>query len=200
VDNCKNIYLAAQETVAITAAWCLMLLASNPEWQDRVRAEILEIWGSQVPDSEMLRKAKLTTMVIQETLRLYPPGIALSREALKDVNIGGIDVPEGVNLWTMVMKLHTDPETWGPDSFSFNPERFANGISAACKVPQSYLPFGFGPRVCLGQNLAMLELKMTLGLVLSNFSLSISPKYIHSPVMKFVIEPKHGINLLIKKL
>ncbi|GFZ20016.1 hypothetical protein Acr_28g0007210 [Actinidia rufa] len=200
VDNCKNIYLAAQETVAITAAWCLMLLASNPEWQERVRAEILEIWGDQVPDSEMLRKAKLTTMVIQETLRLYPPGIALSREALKDVNIGGIDVPQGVNLWTMVMKLHTDPETWGPDSFSFNPERFANGISAACKVPQSYLPFGFGPRVCLGQNLAMLELKITLGLVLSNFSLSISPKYVHSPVMKFVIEPKHGINLLIKKL
>lgn len=141
------------------------------------------------------------TMVIQETLRLYPPGAALSREALKDVNIGGIiDVPEGVNVWTMVTKLHTDPETWGPDSHEFNPERFANGISAACKVPQSYLPFGFGPRVCLGQNLAMLELKVIVGLIVSNFSLSLSPKYVHSPVMKFVIEPKHGINLLVKKL
>ncbi|GFZ01784.1 cytochrome P450, family 714, subfamily A, polypeptide 1 [Actinidia rufa] len=200
VDNCKNIYLAAQETVAITAAWCLVLLASNPEWQARVRAEVIEIWGGQIPDSEMLRKVKQLTMVIQETLRLYPPGVALSREALKDVNIAGIDIPQGVNLWTMVMKLHTDPETWGPDSHNFNPERFANGISAACKVPQSYMPFGFGPRVCLGQNLAMLELKMIVGLLLSNFSLSISPKYVHSPVMKFVIEPKHGINLLIKKL
>ena len=65
VDNCKNIYLAAQETVAITAAWCLMLLASNPEWQDRVRAEILEIWGSQVPDSEMLRKAKMVWPILR---------------------------------------------------------------------------------------------------------------------------------------
>ncbi|KAF7119820.1 hypothetical protein RHSIM_Rhsim13G0057000 [Rhododendron simsii] len=201
VDNCKNIYLAAQETVAITAAWCLVLLASNPEWLARVRAEVVETWGGQIPDSEMLRKVKLMTMVIQETLRLYPPGVALSREALKDVNIGGIiDVPEGVNIWTMVMKLHTDPETWGPDSHEFNPERFANGISAACKVPQSYLPFGFGPRVCLGQNLAMLELKVIVGLIVSNFSLSLSPKYVHSPVMKFVIEPKHGINLLVKKL
>lgn len=140
------------------------------------------------------------TMVIQETLRLYPPGMALSREALTDVNIGGIDVPKGVNLWTMVMKLHTDPDTWGPDSYDFNPERFANGISGACKVPQSYMPFGFGPRVCLGQNLAMLELKMIVGLIVSNFTLSLSPNYVHSPIMKFVIEPKHGINLLVKKL
>ncbi|XP_057461845.1 cytochrome P450 714C2-like [Actinidia eriantha] len=180
VDKCKNIYLAGQGSVANTAAWCLVLLASNAEWQDRVRAEL--------------------TMVIQETLRLHPSGAALSREALKDVNIAGIDIPEGVNLWTMVMKLHTDPEAWGPDSHSFNPKRFANGISAACKVPQSYMPFGFGPRVCLGQTLAMLELKMIVGLLLSNFSLSISPNYVHSPVLKFVIEPKHGINLLIKKL
>lgn len=59
VDNCKNIYLAAQETVAITAAWCLVLLASNPEWQARVRAEVVETWGGQIPDSEMLRKVKL---------------------------------------------------------------------------------------------------------------------------------------------
>ncbi|XP_052200282.1 cytochrome P450 714C2-like [Diospyros lotus] len=201
VDNCKNIYLAAQETVAITASWCLLLLAANPEWQDRVRAEVVDIWGAaRVPDSDMLRKVKLLTMVIQETLRLYPPGVALSREALKDLKIGGMDIPQGVNMWTMVSKLHTDPDIWGPDSYSFKPDRFANGVSGACTLPQSYLPFGFGPRSCLGQNLAMLELKMILGLILTKFTFSVSPKYVHSPVMKLVIEPKHGIHLLMKKL
>ncbi|XAR60844.1 hypothetical protein NMG60_11034368 [Bertholletia excelsa] len=200
IDNCKNIYLAAQGSIAITTAWCLVLLSSNPEWQDRVRAEVLEIWGGKAPDYEMLCKAKQLTMVLQETLRLYPPGHALSREALKDLNIGGILVPKGVNLWTMVAKLHTDPETWGPDSYTFRPERFANGISGACKLPQSYLPFGFGPRICPGQNLALLELKMVVGLLLSNFSFSLSPDYIHAPIMKLVIEPKYGTNLLVKKL
>ncbi|XP_052207737.1 cytochrome P450 714C2-like [Diospyros lotus] len=200
VDNCKNIYSAAQETVAVSASWCLMLLASNPEWQDRVRAEVLQIWGAQIPDFDMLRKAKLLTMVIQETQRLYPLAVAFSREALEDLKIGGIEIPKGVGLWMMVSELHTDPETWGPDSYEFKPDRFANGISGACKLPQSYMPFGFGPRQCLGQNLAMLELKLIIGLVLSNFSFRLSPKYIHSPIMKLTIEPKYGIHLSLKKL
>lgn len=100
----------------------------------------------------------------------------------------------------MVLPLHTDPEIWGSDSYKFNPERFANGISGACKYPFLYMPFGVGPRVCLGQNLAMVELKIVIGLVLSNFCFSISPKYIHSPTLRLVIEPQHGVNLLIKKL
>lgn len=76
-------------------------------------------------------------MVLQEILRLYPSGPALSRETLKDMKIGGVNVPKGVNLWTMVVTMHTDPEIWGPDALKFNPERFANGVSGACKLPHS---------------------------------------------------------------
>uniref|UniRef100_A0A2C9V5Q1 Cytochrome P450 n=2 Tax=Manihot esculenta TaxID=3983 RepID=A0A2C9V5Q1_MANES len=200
VDNSKNIYLAGYETTAVSATWCLMLLASNPEWQDRVRAEVLEICGGGMPDSDMVRKMKLLNMVIHEALRLYPPVPVISREAFKDMKFGNIKVPREVNIWTMVLPLHTDPEIWGSDSYKFNPERFANGISGACKYPFLYMPFGVGPRVCLGQNLAMVELKIVIGLVLSNFCFSISPKYIHSPTLRLVIEPQHGVNLLIKKL
>ncbi|CAI9784770.1 unnamed protein product [Fraxinus pennsylvanica] len=139
-------------------------------------------------------------MVIQETLRLYPPSPTLAREVLTDMKIGEIHVPKGVNLWTMVATLHTDTDIWGPDALKFKPERFEKGIAGACKNHYSYLPFGFGQRVCVGQNLAMVELKILMALILSNFSFDLSPKYVHSPVMRMIIEPKDGVNLLIKQL
>ncbi|KDP45666.1 hypothetical protein JCGZ_17273 [Jatropha curcas] len=200
VDNCKNIYLAGFETTAVAATWTLMLLAANQDWQDRVRAEVLEICGGGMPDYEMVRKMKLLNMVIHESLRLYPPVPIISREAFQDMKFGNINAPKGVNVWTMVTPLHTDPEIWGTDSYNFNPQRFANGIAGACKFPYSYMPFGVGPRVCLGQNLALVELKILIALILCNFSFSLSPKYIHSPVIRLVIEPENGVNLLIKKL
>lgn len=116
VDNCKNIYLAGYETTAVSATWCLMLLASNPEWQERIRSEVLEICKGQIPDYDMIRKMKLLTMAINESLRLYPPVAVVSREALEDMKFGKVKVPKGVNLWTLVTTLHTDPEIWGPDS------------------------------------------------------------------------------------
>ncbi|KAG8633628.1 cytochrome P450 714C2 [Manihot esculenta] len=200
VDNCKTIYLAGFDTTAVSSSWCLMLLALNQQWQDRVRAEIVEICGGGMLNYDMIRKMKLLNMVIQETMRLYPPVSIVAREALNDVKLGNINVPKGVNIWSIVSLLHTDPGTWGPDSYKFNPARFANGITSACKYPFLYMPFGIGPRMCLGQNLAMVELKILMALILSNFSFTISPKYVHSPTFNLVIKPEHGVNLLIKKL
>lgn len=140
------------------------------------------------------------TMVINESLRLYSPVPVVSREALTDMKFGDLKVPEGVNVWTMVLTLHTDPEIWGPDSYSFNPGRFANGITGACKLPHLYMPFGVGPRVCLGQNLALVELKILIAQLLSNFSFTLSPNYIHSPALRLVIEPEHGVDLSVTKL
>ncbi|KAJ6976135.1 5'-3' exonuclease isoform X1 [Populus alba x Populus x berolinensis] len=90
----KSDNIPGYETTAVSATWCLMLLAANQEWQDRVRAEL--------------------NMVIQEALRLYPPVAVVSREAFKEMKFGGITIPKGVNVWTMVLTLHTDPEVWGP--------------------------------------------------------------------------------------
>ncbi|XP_010260749.1 PREDICTED: cytochrome P450 714C2-like [Nelumbo nucifera] len=200
LDNCKNIYFAGLETTAISALWCLILLASHPQWQDRCRAEILEICGGGLPDVDMLRKMKTTTMVVQEVLRLYPPGLFMSREALQDIKLGELLVPKGVNIWLSVHALHRDPELWGPDACNFNPERFANGVAGACKLPQTYLAFGMGPRICAGQNFATIELKIVLAVILSNFSFSLSPKYRHSPVFKIIIQPDDGVNLIVRKV
>ncbi|XP_047339633.1 cytochrome P450 714C2-like [Impatiens glandulifera] len=201
VDNCKNIYLAGYETTAVSAAWCLMLLAADKQWQDRVRAEVVDVChGKNNLDYDSVKKLNQLNMVIHECLRLYPPVAVVSREALKDMKFGDLNVPKGVNLWALVLTLHTDPEIWGPDSLEFKPERFTNGITGACKIPQYYMPFGVGPRVCLGQNLAMVELKILVALIVSNFSFSLSPNYLHSPALNLVIEPGHGVDILVKKL
>jgi cytochrome P450 len=87
-----------------------------------------------------------------------------------------------------------------PDAKEFNPERFANGVSGACKLPHVYMPFGVRSRTYLGQNFAMAELKIILVLLVSNFSFSLSPKYRHSPTLRLVMAPEYGVNLLIKSL
>ncbi|EOY19464.1 Cytochrome P450 [Theobroma cacao] len=200
VDNCKNIYLAGYETSAVTATWTLMLLALYPEWQEKVREEILDICRGELPNADVLLRMKTLTMVINEALRLYPPVSLMTREALEDIKLGNINVPKGVNLWILVVTLHKDPNIWGAEADKFNPERFANGVTGACKFPHVYMPFGTGSHTCLGQYFAMAELKILLSLLLSNFSFSLSPRYRHSPAMNLIMEPQYGVDLLVRKL
>ncbi|CAL5387092.1 unnamed protein product [Camellia sinensis] len=200
VDNCKNVYLAGLESTSNTAAWTLMLLATHPEWQDRACAEVAEVCGESLPNATMLGKMKVLTSVIQEALRLYPPGPFIARETLEDMKFGDLEIPKGVGVWVAVMPLHHDPELWGPNPSKFNPDRFADGIGSACKVPQAYIPFGNGPHICAGQLFAMLELKVVLVLILSKFSFSLDANYVHSPVMENIIRPGHGVNLIMQKL
>ncbi|GLT41697.1 hypothetical protein SLA2020_157410 [Shorea laevis] len=200
VDNCKNIYLSGQGVTPISASWTLLLLAAHPDWQARVRDEVLEVSGGHLPNPDMLRKLKLLGMVIKEAMRLYPAFAFLSREALEDIKLGSIQVPKGTNIWFPILALHRDRFLWGPDADEFCPERFAKGVAGACKVPQLYMPFGAGSYVCAGQHLAMTELKIVTSLLLSKFSFSISPKYQHAPVFRLNIEPEDGVKLLVKRI
>ncbi|KAM3228698.1 hypothetical protein ACQJBY_059981 [Aegilops geniculata] len=179
VDNCKSIYFAGYESTAVTAAWCLMLLGLHPEWQDRVRQEVLDL-----------------TMVIQETLRLYPAGAFVSRMALQELKLGGVHIPKGVNIYIPVSTMHLDPKLWGPDAKEFNPARFSD----ARPQLHSYLPFGAGARTCLGQGFATAELKILISLIISKFALKLSPLYQHSPALKLIVEPEFGVDLTLTKV
>uniref|UniRef100_A0ACD5YTN3 Uncharacterized protein n=1 Tax=Avena sativa TaxID=4498 RepID=A0ACD5YTN3_AVESA len=195
VDNCKNIYFAGYETTAVTAAWCMMLLALHPEWQRRVRDEAREALAGAAPDSASLQKMRQLTMVIQETLRLYPAGSVVSRQALRELCLGGVRVPGGVNIYVPVSTVHLDAGLWGPGAREFDPDRFA-----ARPQLHSYLPFGAGARTCLGQGFAMAELKVLLALILSRFEVALSPAYRHSPALRLVVEPEHGVQVVLKSV
>ncbi|KAL3521344.1 hypothetical protein ACH5RR_019493 [Cinchona calisaya] len=199
VDNCKNIYFAGNESTAVAISWCLMLLALHPEWQDRIRDEIAQVCPDGLIDADSIHKMKMMTMVIHEVMRLYPPGAFVSREALEDIKIGHIVVPKGVCIWSLIATLHRDPEIWGSDANEFKPERFANGISGACKISQVYVPFGLGPRLCLGKNFALVLMKVVISLIISKFSFSLSPKYRHSPAYHAIVEPGQDVQILIQR-
>ncbi|CAN8252235.1 unnamed protein product [Cochlearia groenlandica] len=199
VDNCKSIYFAGHETSAIAVSWCLMLLALNPSWQTKIRDEVLRFCKNGIPDADSISNLKTVTMVIQETLRLYPPAAFVSREALEDTKLGSLMVPKGVCIWTLIPTLHRDPEIWGDDANEFKPERFSEGVSKACKYPQSFVPFGLGTRLCLGKNFGMMELKVLVSLIVSRFSFTLSPSYQHSPVFRMLVEPQHGVIIRVIK-
>ncbi|KAB1217563.1 hypothetical protein CJ030_MR3G002710 [Morella rubra] len=200
VDNCKTIYFAGHEATAVAASWCLMLLALHPEWQARIRREVAQVCPNGLADINSVLQLKTVTIVIHEVLRLYPPAAFVSREALEDTQVGNITVPKGVCLWTLIPTLHRDQNIWGPDANEFKPERFTNGVSKACKFPQAYIPFGLGPRLCLGRNFAMVQLKIVLCLVISKFALSLSPTYRHCPAYRMIVEPGSGVHLLIRRI
>uniref|UniRef100_A0ACD5T9W7 Uncharacterized protein n=1 Tax=Avena sativa TaxID=4498 RepID=A0ACD5T9W7_AVESA len=202
VDNCKNIYFAGHETSAVTATWCLMLLAAHPEWQERARAEVLEVCGgASEPDFDMVARMKTLGMVVQETLRLFPPSSFVVRETFRDMRLGKLQAPKGTYLFVPVSAVHHDKASWGPTASRFDPGRFRDGVAAACKHPQAaFMPFGLGARTCLGQNLAIVEVKTLLAVVLARFAFTLSPDYRHSPAFRLIIEPEFGLRLLIRRV
>lgn len=139
-------------------------------------------------------------MVVQETLRLYPPAAFVAREAFVDTRLGDVVVPKGVCIWTLIPMLHRDAEIWGGDANEFKPERFVNGIAKACKYPQAYLPFGAGPRLCLGKNFALVQLKIIVSMVVSKFRFSLSPDYRHCPSYRMIVEPADGVKIVFQRV
>ena len=140
------------------------------------------------------------SMILYEVLRLYPPLVYFSRSTKNDVKLGDLSLPAGLQVSIPILLIHQDPDIWGDDATEFKPERFAEGVAKATKGQVSFFPFGWGPRVCIGQNFALLEAKLVLSLLLQRFSFQISPAYAHAPVTVFTLHPKHGAHIILQKL
>uniref|UniRef100_A0A0E0C4Y4 Cytochrome P450 n=1 Tax=Oryza meridionalis TaxID=40149 RepID=A0A0E0C4Y4_9ORYZ len=195
IEECKLFYFAGMETTSVLLTWTILLLSMHPEWQDRAREEILGLFGKNKPGYEGLSRLKIVTMILYEVLRLYPPAVTFTRKTYKQMEIGGVIYPASVIVELPVLLIHHDPNIWGSDAHEFKPDRFAEGISKASKNPGAFLPFGWGPRICIGQNFALLEAKMALCMILQCFKLELMPSYTHAPYSMVTLRPMHAMVL-----
>jgi cytochrome P450 len=200
MDECKTFFFGGQESTANLLTWAVFLLAINPEWQEVLRKEVLSFCGTHIPDANMLSRMKSMTMVLNETLRLYPPATMIIRHACKEMKLGQFSLPKGASLTLPILAMQHDEKLWGPDAKLFNPERFAEGTSRAAIHPNAFIPFSLGPRNCVGQNFSMLEAKTVLAMILQRFSFSLSPLYKHSPNYIITLEPKNGMQIIFKNI
>lgn len=120
----------------------------------------------------------------------------IQREASKRVKLAQLDIPAGTQIFIPITAIHQDTDVWGADAHEFNPSRFINSRRHLA----SYFPLGLGPRICVGQNLAIVELKIVLAMIISHYSFTLSPTYVHAPTLLVTLQPQYGAQLLMRRV
>ncbi|KAL6186718.1 hypothetical protein ACLB2K_042837 [Fragaria x ananassa] len=198
VDECKSFYFAGQETVNTLLAWTVFLLAHHTEWQEEARKEVLEIFGKETPNPNDLSKLKTMSMIINETLRLYSPILYVTRNIERKVKLGNLVVPADVELLIPFLAIHHDLQFWGEDAHLFKTERFSEGVAKATNNNMAtFLPFGMGPRNCVGLHFGTTEAKIALSMILQRYSFTLSPGYVHAPSRQLALRPRHGVQVML---
>ena len=178
VDNLLTFYLAGHETTAKALTWTLYLLARYPEWQQRVRDD-----------------ASLAEAVVKEAMRLYPPVPIMSRQPARDVELGGHAVAAGATVLIPIYAIHRHAARWScPDEF--DPGRFATGAEE--RIPRyQYMPFGAGPRICIGMSFALMEAAAIVSTILRRARLEPSGEPEPYPLAGVTLMPHKGLRLRI---
>ncbi|KAH7572358.1 hypothetical protein JRO89_XS04G0243300 [Xanthoceras sorbifolium] len=201
VEECKSFFFAGKQTTSNLLTWTTVLLAMHPQWQVLARDELLRVCGARdIPTKDDVVKLKTLSMIVNESLRLYPPIIATIRRARADAELGGYKIPSGTEILIPILAVHHDQAIWGSDANEFNPARFSEGVARAAKHPVGFIPFGLGVRTCIGQNLAILQTKLALAIILQRFSFRLAPTYQHAPTVLMLLYPQYGAPIIFQQL
>jgi cytochrome P450 len=194
-DQLVTLYLAGHETTSHALTWTWSLLSRNPEARERLHAELASVLGGRAPTWDDLPSLPYTEQVVLEAMRLYPPAFVVARQATTDTEIGGYDVPAGAEVVIWIFHTHRDAR-WYPSPLAFLPERHA-AEEVATRPRLAYLPFGAGPRACIGAQFSLLEARLVLATLAQRFVLDGVPG--HKIAMKpgVTLMPKGGMPMQI---
>jgi cytochrome P450 len=193
LSESMQLLVAGHETSSNALSWILYLLSSRPDCLERLRNEFDSVLGGAPLSYSDVPKFEFGAQVIQEALRLYPPFWMVDREALADDQIGDVAIPRGSTVVVFVYGAHHAPRYWeNPESF--DPERFTKAKEKT-HTPFTYLPFGAGPRGCIGGNYAMLQILMILGTLLRKYDFQLAPGQTIEARPMVILRPKDGIRM-----
>jgi cytochrome P450 len=167
-DEILTLFVAGHETSATSLSWILILLSQNPEWMKKCKQEVNEVLGNRFPNLEDMMKLPILKRVIDEALRLYPPAWIVGRKALEDDELLGYHVKKGYNVIICVYQIHRHPDFWEKPN-EFDPDRFLPERSVN-RHKYAYFPFGGGPRMCIGNNFALMEMNIILAMMLQRYT------------------------------
>ncbi len=192
-DNLLAFIVAGHETTALALSWALYLVAFDPVVQDRARAEAQAALQGRIAGADDVANLAYIRQIIDEALRLYPPAAILGRTAMADDTLCGRTIRKGETVMLPIYALHRNHLLWDrPDAF--DPDRFAPGKKP---VRYSYLPFGEGPRICIGAAFALMEAVIILATLLARFRFERVPGVNPEPVLLITLRPKGGVRLRV---
>ncbi|MFY9642497.1 MAG: cytochrome P450 [Rhodomicrobium sp.] len=198
VDNLLTLLEAGHETTAKALTWTLYLLARAPEWQSAARAEVKRVAGTETITAAHLLLLPIVHQVLKESMRLYPPAPAITRTFTGPLTIGGVKFNPGDNAIFPVFCIHRHRRLWtNPDCF--DPTRFAADLEKTYPRMQ-YMPFGAGPRICLGSAFAMTEAAVLLAAFLRDAAFDWDGKHEPEPISRITLRPRGGMRLHVNVL
>jgi cytochrome P450 len=197
VDQVAMLFLAGHETSASALSWASYLLANSPEIQERMHAEIQEVLGDRAPVAGDMKRLTLTWNVFKEALRLFPPVGFIAREADKACPMRDKQVPKGATIVLAPWLIQRHRALWeSPDAF--DPDRYA-GDGSRESLKQAYLPFGMGPRVCMGAAFALQEAALILSTMVRHYRIEPVAGHVPMPVGRLTIRSATGLPLILRR-
>jgi cytochrome P450 len=196
-DEAMTLFLAGHETTALALSWTWLLLSRHPEVERKLVEEWATVLGDRPATVDDWQRLPYTEQVVQESMRLYPPAYVVGREALVDLEIAGYPVRRGVTLLMPEWAVHRDPRCWSEPE-AFRPERW--GTDAVKRLPKfAYFPFGGGPRLCIGNLFAMMEMVLVLATLGRRYRLAIDPQATIEPEATFTLRPRTAMPARIER-
>lgn len=193
-DEILILFVAGHETTANAMSWIMYLLDQHPEINAKVLAEVNKLLeGKTELAFEDVKGLSYTKQVINEAMRLYPPAWATDRLALGDDEIGGYPIKKGDSLFLFIYGVHHHPDYW-PNPEQFNPDRFAPG-NLSPEQKNAYLPFGGGPRLCIGNNFALMEMQLLVAKLVKRYQFKVLPNQVIEAQPLVTLRPRYGIKV-----